>query len=138
MSYRWLCLVGFAAAVLAVPSCSHSSPAVTASTVTASSAAGQSSSRESASPAPSDEPSAPLDSEACVTVTGASLDLSAATSKDEARTAADTLEGFDPPAGAKSAIEHFAGTGGAQIDDPDYSTNNDVLDAWVHQVCPPA
>jgi hypothetical protein len=79
-----------------------------------------------------------LDGDACVEVTGASLDLSVATDADEARTAADTLDKYDPSGSANEAIEHFVSTGGAQIDDSDFTKYNDDLDNWVHQVCPPA
>lgn len=98
-----------------------------------SAAASEDPSSEAAAP-----PSAPLDSSSCVDVTGASLDLSAAMNPKDARTAADTLEKFDPPAEAKTAIEHFVTTGGAQFDDPDYDKSNKALDDWVHQVCPPS
>lgn len=117
-----------------VPGCSDSkSPTASSSATTTASP-----SQESTDSAASDEPSAPLDSESCVDVTGASLDLSAATSTEDARPAADALEKYNPPTAARAAIEHFASTGGAQFDDPDYSTSNDALDTWVHQVCPPA
>ena len=54
----------------------------------------------------------------------------------DARTAADILEKYEPSQSAKDAIEHFVQTGGAQFDDPDYKKSNDALDTWVHQVCP--
>ena len=70
-------------------------------------------------------------------MTSASLGLLIASSADEARKAADTLEKFNPPAKAKAAIDHFVSTGGAQITDPDYDKNNDAVTTWVHQLCPP-
>lgn len=77
-----------------------------------------------------------LDTSQCVDVTGANADLLAANDKDAARKAADTLEGYHPPASVKDAIEHFVNTGGAHFDDPDYTKSNKVLDNWVKQVCP--
>jgi hypothetical protein len=60
----------------------------------------------------------------------------AATSKDDARKAGDTLEKYNPPGDVKDAIEHFVGTGGAQFDDPDFDKYNKQVKAWVDQVCP--
>jgi len=77
-----------------------------------------------------------LDGEACVAITEANLDLSAASNAQDARTAADTLEKYEPSDSAHDAIEHFVQTGGAQFDDPSYKKFNDALDKWVHQVCP--
>jgi hypothetical protein len=77
-----------------------------------------------------------LDGEACVDVTQANLDLSAASNAQDARTAADVLEKYEPSESARDAIEHFVQTGGAQFDDPGYKKFNDALDGWVHQVCP--
>jgi hypothetical protein len=90
------------------------------------------------SSAPTDDDAAGtrLDGEACVEVTQANLDLSAASNAQDARTAADVLEKYTPSASARDAIEHFVQTGGAQFDDPGYKKFNDALDAWVHQVCP--
>jgi hypothetical protein len=106
----------------------------------------------SASPAPSSKTSAaasstetsatatapvtPLDSSQCVTVDGANSDLLTASDKDAARKAADTLEGYNPPASVKSAIEHFVGTGGAHFDDPDYTKNQKAIKDWVAALCP--
>ncbi len=81
-------------------------------------------------------PSTTLDSSQCVDVTGASADLSAATDKDVARKAADTLERYNPPSDVKDAIEHFVGTGGAQFDDPDFTKTSKSISAWVKGVCP--
>lgn len=130
MSYRWQ-VAAVVAALLLVPGCSSSKPSVPTPTASAT--------KTAPSPAESteaDAPSAPLDVDACVEVTGASLDLSAATSKDDARKAADTLEKYDPPSSAKEAIEHFAETGGVQIDDTDLDKYNGILDKWTKEVCP--
>ncbi len=81
-------------------------------------------------------PASQLDTSQCVDVTGANADLLAANDKDAARKAADTLEGYDPPASVKAAIEHFVTTGGAHFDDPDYTKNQKTLSGWVSQVCP--
>lgn len=137
MEYRSILVVPVAVALL-VSGCNSDAKTTAASTskaASSSSAASSPASESTSSPA-SDEASAPLDGEACVEVTGASLDLSTATNNEEARTAADTLEKYNPPAAAKTAIEHFVTTGGAQFDDPDYSKSNKDLDGWVHEVCP--
>lgn len=111
------------------PSSSPSSRSTSTATTSTSSASGDTSSAN----APA---SAPLDSSQCVDVTGANVDLLAASDKDAARKAADTLERYNPPASVKDAIEHFVGTGGAHFDDPDYTKNNKIVDGWVKQVCP--
>jgi hypothetical protein len=77
-----------------------------------------------------------LDPSQCVEVSGAYSDLLTSTTKDAARKAADTLEQYDPPAPVKAAFEHFAGTGGIQLDDPDFPKNDKVAKEWVAQVCP--
>jgi hypothetical protein len=81
-------------------------------------------------------PVAPLDSSQCADVTGANVDLLAASDKDGARKAADTLEHYNPPASVKTSIEHFVTTGGAHFDDPDYTKSHKTLDEWVNKVCP--
>ena len=90
----------------------------------------------SAPPTVDDAGGTRLDGEACVAITGANLDLSAASNAQDARAAADVLEKYEPSESARDAIEHFVQTGGAQFDDPGYKKNNDALDGWVHQVCP--
>lgn len=100
------------------------------------SAAAAPSSGSSATSATETAPVAQLDSSQCVDVTGANVDLLAASDKDAARKAADTLESYSPPGSVKDAIEHFVSTGGAHFDDPDYTKNNKILDGWVKQVCP--
>jgi hypothetical protein len=79
---------------------------------------------------------AKLDANACMDVTGANLDLATATNHDAARKAADTFEKYGPTADVKDAVEHFVGTNGAQVDDPDYDKYNKLIDGWVKQVCP--
>lgn len=111
------------------PSSSPSSRSTSTATPSTSSASSDTSSAN----APA---SAALDSSQCVDVTGANVDLLAASDKDAARKAADTLERYNPPASVKDAIEHFVGTGGAHFDDPDYTKNNKIVDGWVKQVCP--
>lgn len=69
-------------------------------------------------------------------VTGANVDLLTASDKDAVRKAAGTLEKYNPPPAVKGAIEHFVTAGGAHFDDPDYTSNNKLLDTWVKQVCP--
>jgi hypothetical protein len=135
MSKRWL----FAAVVITatlITGCSSGK------TTTASTSAHPASSGKSAAAASSESsttetaPVTPLDTSKCVDVTGANVDLLAASDKDAARKAADTLEGFNPPTSVKSAIEHFVSTGGAHFDDPDYTKNHKILDDWVKAVCP--
>lgn len=133
MPYRWP-VAAAVVAILLVPGCSSSKPSIPTPSASATKASSTTESTEESTEA--DAPSAPLDSDSCVEVTGASLDLSAATSKGDARTAADTLEKYDPPSGAKEAIEHFAETGGLQIDDPDLDKYNGILDKWTKEVCP--
>jgi uncharacterized lipoprotein len=128
MSRLWLVVAGLSAALL-VSGCSSDDKS---SGTTASASSG---STEDASAA--DPVAEPLDVSSCVDVTSASLGLLIASSKDEAQTAADTLEKFNPPAKAKAAIEHFVSTGGAHIDDADYDKNNKAVTDWVHQLCPP-
>lgn len=137
MSFHWFVAVTMSAAVLLMPGCSSSDKS--AAPPKPSTSASKSAPTQTASNAETTQaeaPSAPLDADACVEVTGASLDLSAATSKDDARKAADTLETYDPPSAAKEAIEHFAETGGLQIDDPDVDKFNAILDQWTKAVCP--
>jgi hypothetical protein len=50
--------------------------------------------------------------------------------------AAETLEKYNPPAKVKEAIEHFVTTGGAHLDDPDYTKYNKLVSDWVKGVCP--
>jgi hypothetical protein len=81
-------------------------------------------------------PVAPLNSTQCPDVTGANLDLLAASDEEAARKAADTLEVYNPPGSVKNAIEHFVNTGGAHFGDPDYAKNHKTLDEWITKVCP--
>jgi hypothetical protein len=116
----------------AAPSASQSTNKSTFATTTPSGSGATSSATSSAEAAPASQ----LDISQCVDVTGANADLLAANDKDAAREAADVLEGYNPPAQVKDAIEHFVTTGGAHFDDPDYTKNNKTLDGWVKQVCP--
>jgi hypothetical protein len=136
MPNKW-CIAVTAAAALALVGCSSPRPTFITPTSTAKASAGATQSAESSSPPSADDASGTrLDGEACVAITGANLDLSAASNAQDARTAADTLEKYEPPQSAQDAIEHFVQTGGAQFDDPDYKKFNAALDKWVHQVCP--
>ena len=135
MSTRWLFAVVAISATL-MTGCSGK-------TTTTSSSAGPAPSSKTSAAASSTETSAtatapvtPLDSSQCVTVDGANSDLLTASDKDAARKAADTLEGYNPPAPVKSAIEHFVGTGGAHFDDPDYTKNQKAIKDWVAALCP--
>lgn len=136
MSTRWL-FAAVAISATLMTGCSGSK------TTTASTSAGPPPSSKTSAAASSTEPSAtetapvtPLDSSQCVTVDGANSDLLTASDKDAARKAADTLEGYNPPASVKGAIEHFVGTGGAHFDDPDYTKNQKAIKDWVAALCP--
>jgi hypothetical protein len=138
MSYRWLLAAGAAVALLTAGCSSSPTPTnpTTASSAGTSAPSAAESTADSTSSSPTAAASAPADAGSCSDITGASLDLSAATNKDDARKAADTLEKYNPPASVKDAIEHFVGTGGLQFDDPDSKKYNDTVDNWVHQLCP--
>jgi hypothetical protein len=142
MAQRWLfAAIGITA--MLISGCSfgktthttitHSAPALSSSAPSTSAAAPSS---QSTTTTTETAPVTQLDSNQCVEVTGANVDLLTASDKDAARKAADTLEGYNPPSSVKAAIEHFVTTGGAHFDDPDYTKNNQTLDAWVKQVCP--
>jgi hypothetical protein len=45
------------------------------------------------------------------------------------------MEKSNPPPDVKDAIEHFVGTGGMQIDDPDLESNSSRVKEWIEQVC---
>jgi hypothetical protein len=137
MSTRWL-FAAVAISATLMTGCSGSK-----TTTTSTSASPPPASKTSAAAASSTDSSAtatapvtPLDSSQCVTVDGANSDLLTASDKDAARKAADTLEGFNPSASVKSAIEHFVGTGGAHFDDPDYTKNQKAIKDWVAALCP--
>jgi uncharacterized lipoprotein YbaY len=127
------------AAALALVGCSSPTPTIPtpASAAKTSTQAQQSPESSSAATASAgDTSSTPLDGDACVEVTGADLDLAAASNTEDARTAADTLKKYQPPPPVQDAIEHFVGTGGAQFDDQQFNKYNDAIEKWVHQVCP--
>jgi hypothetical protein len=134
-STRLVAVTGVAALVLV----GCSSPKVTYLTPTAAtktSTVAAQPTESSSAPTVDDAAGTRLDGEGCVAVTQANLDLSAASNAQDARTAADILEKYEPSESARDAIEHFVETGGAQFDDPGYKKFNDALDTWVHQVCP--
>lgn len=142
MRCRFL-LTAIVATTLVASGCSGGKPAPQSTAKSpAASATTQTSETGAAAPAQTPPAEAPapagdqLDANACVEITGANLDLAVATNKDDARKAADTFEKYNPPDDVRTAIEHFAGTGGAQFDDPDYDKYNSLIDNWVKQVCP--
>ena len=141
MRCRFLLTAVVATALLA-SGCSGGKPAPE-STSKSSSASATSSASPTATAAPAQPPPAEappagdqLDANACMEITGANLDLAVATNTNDARKAADTFEKYNPPEDVRTAIEHFAGTGSAQFDDPDYDKYNSLIDSWVKQVCP--
>ncbi|SRR5271166_3473779 len=140
MAQRWV-LAAIGVTAMLISGCSFGK--TTHTTITHSAPTSSTSSSSTSAAAPSSQstttetaPVTQLDSSQCVDVTGANVDLLTASDKDAARKAADTLEGYNPPSSVKAAIEHFVTTGGAHFDDPDYTKNNQTLDAWVKQVCP--
>jgi hypothetical protein len=135
MATRWLFAAALVGATL-ITGCS-SGKTTTASTATHPASSGKSSAAASSEPSATETaPVTPLDTSQCVDVAGANVDLLAASDKDAARKAADTLENYNPPTSVKNAIEHFVSTGGAHFDDPDYTKNHKILDEWVKAVCP--
>jgi len=142
MTYRWLLTAIVVAATLTAgctfttrTGSSPSRSATTSSTYTTDTATSSALTSTSSETIPT-APSSTLESSQCADVTGANVDLLAASDKDAARKAADTLENYNPPADVKEAIEHFVSVGGAHFDDPDYARYNMVLDNWVKGVCP--
>jgi hypothetical protein len=129
-------IAAVAVAALALAGCSSKPTVITLTPASTTSPAAPQSTAAESPPSANDASGTRLDGEACVAITGANLDLSAASNAQDARTAAETLEKYEPPQSARDAIEHFVQTGGAQFDDPGYKSNNDALDKWVHQVCP--
>ncbi|NMN96869.1 hypothetical protein [Antrihabitans stalactiti] len=126
MSRLWLVVAGLSAA-LVVSGCSSDDTAPASSS--------------SAPGAPAEESSSavePIGTSDCVDLTSANLGLLVATTKEDAQKAADTLLKYNPPAKAKAGIEHFVGTGGTQLTDPDYDKNNEAVTSWVRQLCPPS
>jgi hypothetical protein len=136
MPNKWRIAVAGAAALVLAGCSSPKVTFITPTSATKTSTAAAQSTESSSPPSADDASGTRLDGEACVAITGANLDLSAASNAQDARTAADTLEKYEPPQSAQDAIEHFVETGGAQFDDPSYKKFNDALDKWVHQVCP--
>jgi hypothetical protein len=143
MSLKWIHVATAAAAVLLASGCSSDEPPGTAPSDEASAS--------SSAPSPGPEspgtvggeespaalaPQAPLGSEGCIDVTSANLNLAVADNAEEARTAADVIAGFDPPASVSEALEHFVATGGVQFDDPEFNEFNSRIDNWVKAVCP--
>ena len=142
MSYRWI--VVLMASVVLVGGCSSTKDLVqkprSASSNASASASGSAAAPSSpASSAPSDSESpksgSSLDAEACMEIGSAVIELVSATSKDEARTAADKLEKYNPPADVKEAIEHFADAAGSESGAPDLESDTTKIKDWMEQVC---
>jgi hypothetical protein len=82
-------------------------------------------------------PQATLARNDCIDVTQANLDLSTASTTEDAQKAADILARFNPPPAVQEAIDYFVRTGGPPVSDDDrYQEFNDRIDEWVQQVCP--
>ena len=81
-------------------------------------------------------PRLPPDAQGCVDITSARLDLIVASTSDQARPAADTLEKWSPPDNVKDAIEHLVEAGGGQINDPGFNDANSAIEQWVKETCP--
>lgn len=136
MSKRWLSAAVMVSALVATLITGCSSGKTTTAPTSDHPASPGKSSAASTGPSATETPVTPLLSSECVAVTQAHTDLLAASDKDAARNAANTLEGYNPPAPVKDVIEHFVDTGGAHFDDPDYAKNQKTLDDWVKTVCP--
>jgi cytoskeletal protein RodZ len=146
--YRWILAVvatGLVAGLLvagcsnnkyAPPASAKASTSASATSKSASSSASSTSEPSDSSSSGSGEPPASVDASACVDISGANLDLITASSKEDARKAADTMEKYNPPSDVKDSIEHFVDTGGLQIDDPDMTANSDRIKEWIEEVCP--
>jgi hypothetical protein len=78
----------------------------------------------------------PLDSYACLQISGANLNLSTAMTPQDARQPADIMEKYNPPDSVKQAIEHFVAVAPNQWSDPAYDQTNQTIKNWVNQVCP--
>ena len=87
-------------------------------------------------PAPDAAPKNTLDARACADLTTANLDLATAQTGEDARTAADVLGAFTPPADVQEAIDHIVAAGGVKFDGADFDLFNDHIDPWVRDVCP--
>jgi hypothetical protein len=114
------------------PKSSASSSGASSASSSASSSANTSSSAQTGSPAQASPP----DAQGCVDITSARLDLIAASTSDQARPAADTLEKWSPPDKVKDAIEHLVEAGGAQMNDPGFNDANSAIEQWVKEICP--
>jgi hypothetical protein len=140
MSKRWLFAAVVVSAVCAmlITGCSggKTTPSPTSSSLPPSSTTKSSAAASSGTSPTETTPVPTLDASKCADVSGANVDLLAATDKDAASKAAEILKGFDPPPSVRDAIDHFVNTGGAHFDDPDYTKNHKILDDWVKASCP--
>lgn len=126
-------LIAAASAVLLV-GCSGS-PKITQVPPKASSSS-EATTEETSSEQAAGSASEPLDSEQCLEVSEAHLDIIVASDAAEATPPAEKLKAYDPPDSVIEAIDHFVETGGIQFDDPDATTFTDELDSWIAEVCP--
>ena len=69
-------------------------------------------------------------------LTSAVVNLMSGTSADDAKAAADTIDGFHPPADVQAAVTHFVKTNGLHTTDPDRTQFSRTLNDWVEQQCP--
>jgi PBP1b-binding outer membrane lipoprotein LpoB len=126
------------AAALLLAGCSGDKQPAQPTTAT-SSATAPSTSAAPATPdagAPPSPTSRQLDGGTCLQLTGAVVNLMSGTSTDDAKAAADTINGFHPPADVQAAVTHFVNTNGLHTTDPDRSQFSRTLNNWVEQQCP--
>jgi hypothetical protein len=133
-----ICVVALASGCFgktqAPKSSASSSGASSASSSASSSAASPAQTSSSAQSGPAQ--ASPPDAQGCVDITSARLDLIVASTSDQARPAADTLEKWSPPDKVKDAIEHLVDAGGGQINDPGFNDANSAIEDWVKEICP--
>ncbi|MHA7661518.1 hypothetical protein [Mycolicibacterium sp. HS_4_1] len=86
--------------------------------------------------APPSPTSRQLDGGTCLQLTSAVVNLMSGTSADDAKAAADTINGFHPPADVQTAVTHFVKTNGLHTTDPDRTQFSRTLNNWVEQQCP--
>ncbi len=132
--------VVLAAALLLAGCAGDKQPAQpTTSTTSASSAPAPSTSAAPSTPdagAPPSPTSRQLDGGTCLQLTSAVVNLMSGTSADDAKAAADTIDGFHPPADVQAAVTHFVKTNGLHTTDPDRTQFSRTLNDWVEQQCP--
>jgi hypothetical protein len=138
MSHRWIAPVGTAVALLVAGCGADRGPSPTSATTWTSGTA-PATSPDSTSAGPNSTTAAPqqtLSQSACTDLTGASLELSIATTTADGQRAAAIFAKYHPPPDVRQAVDHFVSARGAHSDDPDFDESNRRIDDWVAAVCP--